>query len=43
MWIRICEDPNFLWDLDPELEIMDPDPAMDPELDWNLVKNHLKI
>jgi ATP-dependent Lon protease len=27
---------------DPELEVMDPDPALDPELDLNRTKNHKK-
>jgi hypothetical protein len=33
---------NFLDDpdKDPELEVMDPDPAPDPELDFNLIINH---
>jgi hypothetical protein len=34
---------NFLQDLDPELKVMDPDPASDPELDLKLIKNHQKI
>jgi hypothetical protein len=35
---------NFLQDPepDPELEVMDPDPALDPELDLNLTKIHPK-
>jgi hypothetical protein len=28
---------------DPELKIMDPDPTSDPELDFNLIKNHQNI
>jgi hypothetical protein len=31
---------NFFQDPDPELEVMDPDVALDPELDLNLAKNH---
>jgi hypothetical protein len=33
---------NFLQDpdTDPELKVMDPDPASDPELNLNLIRNH---
>jgi hypothetical protein len=30
------EDP----DTDPELKVMDPDPAPDPELDINFIRDH---
>jgi hypothetical protein len=39
---RSAKIQNFLDDpdKDPELEVMDPDPAPDPELDFNLIINH---
>jgi hypothetical protein len=35
-----CRIRNFLQDPDPELEVMDPDPAPDLELYLNLTKIH---
>jgi hypothetical protein len=37
-WIR-----NFLSDLDPELEVSNPDPGQSPKLDGKMYKNHKKM
>jgi hypothetical protein len=31
-----------LWDPDPDQKLEVMDPALDPELDLNLIKNHFK-
>jgi hypothetical protein len=34
---------NFLQDPYPEIEVIDPNPSADPELDLNLTESHKKI
>jgi hypothetical protein len=41
LWIRIRKDPKLFEGLDPELEVMDPEPAQ--ELDLNFIESKQKI